>query len=557
MEEWSWAHADMISAIGLNRCRHYLRIAGVFTVFAVATIVLYLHSPVEGDFVWSDAPRHALNGIFVHDFLAHLPMADPRGFAVRYYLQYPALTVLFYPPLFSGALALAYAVFGFSHPVAQGTVAVFYLLLGCLYYGLARRWVGGLLALAAGLLLVGAPEITFWGRQVMLDIPTYAWLVAMVLVFVRYLDQERPRDLYSSVLLLALALYTKQTPLFVIPAMALGLWAGQGRRVLGNRHVWGATLLALVLIAPLIFLQLKFGQVNSASLLGGSQRADMSRLSLAAWTYYASVLPAQLGWPTVVLALIYIGGCCVRPAWRLPRAHMVLLLAWLVCGYLFFSFIMVREPRHDLMALLPLPLFAVLAIQHLASVRYAYGGQASAVLLAVGLLAWSIAYRPIQFVRGYEQAAAYVLEHAPADSVVLFSGNRDGSFIFNMRAGKRGDVSVARADKLLFRVSIERERGIQDRQLTGERIAEFFHQHGVRYIVYDPDFWQDLPSMAALSALLEDRSRFALVQEIRTTANFNQADKRLRIYQFLGELQSPALPLGAELVGIGTELKAN
>ena len=159
--------------------------------------------------------------------------------------------------------------------------------------------------------------------------------------------------------------------------------------------------------------------------------------------------------------------------------------------------------------------------------------------------------------RGYEQAAAYVLEHAPADSVVLFSGNRDGSFIFNMRAGKRGDVSVARADKLLFRVSIERERGIQDRQLTGERIAEFFHQHGVRYIVYDPDFWQDLPSMAALSALLEDHSRFALVQEIRTTANFNQADKRLRIYQFLGELQSPALPLGAELVGIGTELKAN
>ncbi|WP_394790766.1 ArnT family glycosyltransferase [Rhodoferax sp.] len=529
----------------------------MFVVFAVAAAALYGSAPVAGDFAWSDAPRHALNGIFVHDFLAHLPLSDPRGFAVRYYLQYPALTILFYPPLFSVALAGAYAAFGFSHAVAQGTVTVFYLLLGCLYYQMARRWLPPLLALAAGLLLVGAPEITVWGRQVMLDIPAYAWLVAMVTVFLRYLDAERPCDLYCSVLLLTIALYTKQTPLFVIPALVIGVWAGQGRRLLGQRHVWAAGLLGLVLIAPLILLQLKFGQVNSASMLGGSERADMSRLSLGAWTYYASVLPAQLGWPTVILAVVYLVGSALRPAWRLPRAHMVFLLAWLVCGYLFFSFIMVREPRHDLMVLLPLPLFAMLAVRHLVAGPSAAWAQTGAVLLGVGVLAWSITYRPIQFVRGYAQAAEYVLAHAPEHSVVLFSGNRDGSFIFNMRAGTRDDVSVARADKLLFRVSIERERGIQDRQLTGERILEFFRLHGVRYVVYDPDFWQDLPSMAALSSLLEDSRRFALVQEVHTTANFDQADKRLRIYQFLGELQSPALPLGAELVGIGAELKAN
>lgn len=42
---------------------------GSLVAFAVWS---YLRAPVGGDFAWSDAPRHALNGIFVHDLVAHL-----------------------------------------------------------------------------------------------------------------------------------------------------------------------------------------------------------------------------------------------------------------------------------------------------------------------------------------------------------------------------------------------------------------------------------------------------------------------------------------------------
>ena len=527
-------------------------------VFALAAVYLYWHAPVAGDFAWSDAPRHALNGIFVRDFLAELPLSDPRGYAVDYYLRYPALTILFYPPLFYGVLAVAYAVLGFSHPVAQGTVLACGMAMGWLYFFWARRYLPAAWAVAAGLLLLGAPEITVWARQVMLDIPAYAWLVAMVLVFTRYLDRPRPRTLYLTVLLFAAALYTKQTPLFVAPALLAGLWAVHGAGLLRRREVWLAALLFAAVLAPLVLLQLKFGQVNSASLTGASERQDLSRLSLAAWTYYASVLPEQLGWPTLLLALAYLAACVLRPAWRLPASHMVFLLAWLACGYAFFSFIMVREPRHDLMALLPMPLFAVLAVHRLAAglgqkPRRAAG--AGVLALAVGTLAWSATQRPVFFVQGYAEAAAHVQKHAPADGVVLFSGNLDGTFIFNMRAGTRRDLRVARADKLLFRVSIERIRGIQDRQLDTATIADLVRRHGIRYVVYDPDFWQDLPSMAALNGLLADSSRFALEHEIRTVANFRNADRRIRIYRYLGEVRTPPEPLGAELVGVGTQLK--
>lgn len=524
-------------------------------VFALVAWLAFHDAPTGGDFSWSDAPRHGMNGIFLRDFVASGQFADPRQFATDYYLKYPALTILFYPPLFSVALAVAYTLFGFSHAVGQATVAVFYFALGYGVYLLARRWLDAALAVVAGLLLVGAPEIGFWGRQLMLDIPAYAWLVGFALVFNRYMAQRRARDLYLSVLLLLASLYTKQTSVFVLVPLAVGLACTEGWTLWRSRPAWIAAAMLVLLLVPLVALQLKFGQVNSASLLG-SARNDLPRTSLGAWTFYAEAMPAQLGWPTLVLAAVYLLGAAWRPQWRLPIAPMLFFVSWLAAGYLMFSFIMVREPRHDLMVLLPVPLFAALALrQLLADRRWQRAGSALALALALVWPAWAFASRPVPYVGGYREAAAYVAEHAPKGSVVLFSGYRDGSFVFDMRAAPRPDLSVARADKFLFRVAIERERGIQDRQLSIERIEQLIQQHGVRYVVCDPLFWTDLPSMAALNALLADGSRFAVERRIATTANFNAADKELVIYRYLGRTEEPPRPLTAELVGVGVTLQ--
>lgn len=148
-----------------------------------------------------------------------------------------------------------------------------------------------------------------------------------------------------------------------------------------------------------------------------------------------------------------------------------------------------------------------------------------------------------------------VLKQAPRNSVVLFSGYRDGSFIFNIRAGERPDISVARADKFLLRVAIERERGIQDRNLDVERIEELIKRHAIRYVVAETGFWNDLPSMAALTSLLHDTVRFKAVRQIETRANYPNPDRELVIYEYLGEVDATPLPLSAELVGVGITLK--
>jgi hypothetical protein len=536
-----------------SELRRFFQVTALLAAFA---FLMFMTSPTGGDFAWSDAPRHALNGVFLRDFLIAMPWQDPKQYAMDYYLRYPALTILFYPPLFSVFLAGSYSIFGFSHPVAQGTVAFFHLALGLAVYMLARRWMSHGYAIAAALLLAGAPEIAFWGRQVMLDIPAYTWIALAAVAFLRYLDNGKNRYLWLTMALFAAALYTKQTSFFAAFAFTAGILASRGLRALRNRQLGAAAAALLVLLIPLFVLQLKFGQVNAASVLGG-QGIDESRLSVEKWIYYARQLPHQLGWPTVILAVTYLGGATMKPRWRLPRAQMIFLVTWFVAGYLIFSFITLHEPRHDLMALLPLPIFAVMAIKEIAGTRFRKPGLATAGLTAAASIAWSVMAYPVHWVSGYSEAADVVLKQAPKNSVVLFSGYRDGSFIFNVRAGGRPDISIARADKFLVRVSIMREHGIQDRNLNAGRIEELIKRHAIRYVVAETGFWDDLPSMAALNSLLRDTSRFAAIRRIETRSDYPNPDRELVIYEYLGETEAIPLPLSAELVGVGVTLEGS
>jgi hypothetical protein len=56
-------------------------------VFLLGAVLLFVTAPHHGEFWWSDAPRHALNGVFVKDLIATMP-AHPGAWAMQYYAQY-------------------------------------------------------------------------------------------------------------------------------------------------------------------------------------------------------------------------------------------------------------------------------------------------------------------------------------------------------------------------------------------------------------------------------------------------------------------------------------
>ena len=66
----------------------------------------------------------------------------------------------------------------------------------------------------------------------------------------------------------------------------------------------------------------------------------------------------------------------------------------------------------------------------------------------------------------------------------------DGGFIFDMRLREdRCDLSVLRAAKLLLRVKQRRDLGVEQKNVTEAETAEMLNQHGVSYVVDQPNLW--------------------------------------------------------------------
>jgi hypothetical protein len=215
---------------------------------------------------------------------------------------------------------------------------------------------------------------------------------------------------------------------------------------------------------------------------------------------------------------------------------MFFLVAWLITAYAFFTLISVASQRYTIFLIFPLVVFSILTI-----IRVLPSPIGPYVAVAFGAVSftYTLAARPVPYVSGYRAAAQYVCSLAPQDSVVMFSGIRDGSFIFNVKSMPDcKNLTVMRADKLLLKVAIHRDLfGVQEFGVTEVKFKEMLQRYGVHYIVIEPDFWNDLKSMQMLVALLH-QDQFKLLRKIPIVSNREHINSELEIYENTG----PMLP---------------
>ena len=490
-----------------------------FSILAVIVLGMYLALPKHGDIDWPDAPRHALNGAFVLDFAKQMPWRDPIAFAYDYYRQWPALTILFYPPLFYVVLAAAYAIFGVSEASALLTELGFLLLLAWGAFRLSRNWLDLPGALAAALLLIAAPEIVFWARQVMLDVPAYAFLVWAAAFLVSYLRGGRRRSLLVAVICAVAAVYTKYNAIFFLAPMAIALLSAHGARVFRERAIVQAALLGGVLLLPLLAIFFAFGSYNldqAAALPGAASRWSPAELS-----YYARVMPSVVSWPTIVLASLYLLALPFAPALRLARSEAVFLGSWVLIGYAFYSMIAVKEPRHILFITYPLALSAVLVIERTLA-RLALR-DVVCVGFAGMMLAATLATGTVPAVAGMRQAAEEVSQLAPVETNVAFWGSRDGAFIYAMRAySRRPDLGVVRLDKILLAdVAVYLEHGFKENVIEPDKLIAMLRDLHVQYVVFQTQYHNNLASVKGLDEALNS-AKFTEVARIPMTVNYGR-----------------------------------
>jgi 4-amino-4-deoxy-L-arabinose transferase-like glycosyltransferase len=515
----------------MDRLKSMLRRSDEVTaalLLALAVLAYWLTSPTDADFWWSDTGQHALNGALLHDFLASGRLLHPMQFAVAYYLKYPAFNIALYPPLFPVAEALVYTVMGVSHTAAQLTVALFtavgvYYLFRCFATALPT-----LAAAGAVMLLLAMPAVALWSRQVMLEMPSLALLAAATFYLLRHLETGRARCLYYAVVLLCAGIYIRQPAAFAILPFAAILLQEFGVRVLAQRSTWYAAALGFMLLVPLAAFTLLTASHYTAFVSGIGPDAE-SKFSPAALSWYARALPDIAGPLPILASLGYLALLAVR-GWTgsAERRLGIFMIAWFVAYYLFISPIAHRETRYGFYLAVPLAVFSAGLV-----VRVIKARAGSLVTLCAGIVAFAltIATNHVPYVRGYDKAAAYVLAHAQPGSVVLFHGLRSPNFVFALRAlSPEPKVGVLRAEKILTDYKILREWGIQDRGLSTDDIQKIFDRYGIEYVVFQPDFWTDLPSIARLQDFVSS-DHFAKVADIRVDANFDQADKVIEIFR--------------------------
>jgi hypothetical protein len=521
-------------------------------VFAVGILLLYLTAPHHGEFWWSDSPRHALNGAFLKDFFATLPH-DPKAWAMQYYVKYPALTILFYPPLFYIILAPAYAIFGVSQSTALAAVLLHYFALSYGLYVLSRRWTGPIAAIAIGLSAMAVPGIALWGRQVMLEIPSLAFAVWAMVALQQYTAKPRPALLYLCVFLLLCASYTKLNAAFLFPVLAVTILWQYGTQALRDKHLWLAAILAIAGLIPMTILTLKFGSANVQSVVS-IPHARAARDTLSGWIWYLRHFPGLIGWPLLFLAGVATAlAIAKRNIAKLSRSDAVLLISWFSIVYLVLSLIDQKEARHALLLLPPLLVAAGLILPALLPARRAGEMLFALFVLGTGFYTWK--YAPVPTISGYREAAEWIAQHVPQNAVVVFSGKRDGSYIFNMRTlESRRDISTVRSDKLLLGISIRRDLGVTQKDISEAQIAKMLDDDGISYVVAQDDFWTDLAVMKRFQDVLRS-PHFKEVAAIPVIANIPTPDHMLRIYRNLGEVNPHPGMIEMQLQIIGRDVK--
>jgi hypothetical protein len=522
----------------------------------VLLIALHLvrHAPTE-PFYNNDETRHVMTGVFFRDLLADLP-TGLREYTENYYVQYPALGLLIWPPLFYVLEGLTMSCFGVSFIVGQLLIAAFALMAGLYLYLLVARTHSELKAALVVLLCGVMPLVFVYTHQVMLEMPTLAWCLMATYHCARHLEKPGWGHLWLCAGATAAAALTRFDAVFLAPFYLLWLLFARRFDVLRTWRVWFAATAAVLVVVPYYLLASReFGPTHWKAVREGTN-PDAPRLSLLSRIgYYPCCVPEQAGWFIVAPALVGLGAACSSSR----RSASAPYLAVVVAVYLTFTPLAEREPRHAIYWTPALALFAVEGCW-LAGAWFQRQGVTAMLLAGVfaGTTATTIA-APLWYVRGYEEAARYVLEQSTERQRCLFDNFLNGNFIFQVRRHDPGRrMLVLRGDKLFYSVLIDPhgpyEEWVKDEKALLERLHAFDPEY---LVVEEPQIYGALPGADRLRQALQNHPelfRREKVVELETN-HPSFRGHALHIYRKLLRNPQPRTGVEIRMLGLGRDLE--
>ena len=513
-------------------------------LIAVLAVLALLHaafSPIAEPFKCGDETRHTMTGVFVRDAIADLPASasDARGYATRYYFQYPCLGIIIWPPFFYAVEGVAMYIFGIEYWVGRVCIYLFGIMAFIYAYRLFRKNHDTLTATASVALLGMAPLVFEYCAYIMLEVPTLALVVGSIYHFERYLDHQRRHDAFFACLLAALAALTRFDGIVLFPFILLRLGFTQNWRLLKRGPVLLSIAFALLLTVPYyLFTWNVYGAGIEHSVTSGTGYNKTSWLSPRNFWLYITYVPVLVGWCATAFCIVGIIYSLV-----VDRVKSGVYFCILAAVYIMFVPLAEPGPQHAIYWVPALAFFAVRGVVALVRGRKLLAG------IACGFMIFGTAYEtfsPLKqsqgkmlYISGTGKAAQWVLQHAKTDRPMCYEGQLNGAFILAMRQqdGTRSK-RIIRADKLLYSVYSDPMGGYEEYAKTDQEMLELLHRYDPEFVLVEQDeiFWATNAGKRLRHILATHSDEYRLETTIPFETNYgNYAKSPILIYRKLRE----------------------
>ncbi len=521
----------------------------VFAVLAFVAVGLAVRAG-NSDFTYSDASRHAMDGVFVLDAAAERPFDAPFEWATSYYAKSPALGFGRYPPLLPVMQAPFYAVMGVCPFAARLAGALVWLAGLVFFYETARRELGrAAAAFAAGVMLAG-PGAVRWGGEVMLELPAIAFLSAAAYLFLRYRETGRRALLTWSIVVVCLAGWVKQPAVLSLAVIAPAVLVHKRGLRSALRELWPGIVVSVLLVAPLAALSLRFGRANVMLLSGVGAQYEFAHMGN--WLFYLTQIPLYyIGWAPLIFVLVGIAGAICGKR----RGIAGLWALWAAVFYLFFTLVGYKSARLAMFLIPALAWFAGAGFKRLSDGVSAFGrtavAMAGAAAVAVTFCAAVLRLPGADF--EVAQAASKALAAEPGR--ILYGGYRNGTFIFRIRelAG-RDRPTVVRTSKMFYVPVIQSELGGDYRPWTAEEMREKMAVISPDILVLETEDSEGGYYVTSADAMLLTYAKTGDFEYLDSVWGRDPARPVIEIYRYVGPRRPGALEVPLPGVGFSVEL---
>jgi hypothetical protein len=232
--------------------------------------------------------------------------------------------------------------------------------------------------------------------------------------------------------------------------------------------------------------------------------------------------------------------------------------------YLAFTPLAELQARHAIYWIPAFALFAVEGADWIASWFKASRRQtALAAMLGTAIVVafWGAVRSPVHYVRGYEEAARYVVANTHASRFTFMDGFLNGDFIYQVRRHDPGRrLWVLRGDKLLYGVLNDPRSGYQEYAGGENGILSTLYRYDPELIVVEePQVVFQIPMATRLrQTLAAHPERFSRVKSFPVESDLPAfAGVRLDVYRSLRRNPNPERRLAFGMMGLGRSLGAD